>query len=106
MGELNEEKLKQVLDCYSKTIEDKIDTTASDKLKALKIYLDAQQNYALLFSFFGFGLAVLALGMTLFMYGIDKENSNFRDGGLWMVGISFCLFIFGSIVFRVSRRKR
>jgi hypothetical protein len=107
MSELNEEKLKQILEGYSKSIEDKIDTSVIEMVRALRIYLDKQQNYSLLFSFFSFGVAVLALGMTLFIYGVDKQDSTFLDGGLWIVGISFCLFIFGSIVFAmVSRRKR
>ena len=107
MGELNEEKLKQILDGYSKTIQDKIDTSINKAIGEIKGKLEVEQNYSALIFWFSFGLAIFAIGIAVLIYGADKGNSGAFNTGLFIIGLSIFMFIVGSFLNRkFSIRKR
>ena len=107
MGELNEEKLKQILDGCSKTIQDYIDTTVNKAVGEIKGKLEVEQNYSALISLFSFGVAIFAIGIAVLIYGADKGNPTALNTGLFITGLSIIMFIVGSFLnMKPSRRKR
>jgi Ca2+/Na+ antiporter len=107
MGEVNDEKLKQILDGYSKMIQDKIDAAVNKAVGEIKGKLKEQENYSALIAWLSFGVAVFAIGIALLIYGADKVNSHAFNTGLGILGLSVFIFIIGSLLnMKLSIKKR
>jgi len=106
MGELNEEKLKQMLEAYSNTIEAKISAATTKAVREIKDKLEEQENSSAITSWLGFGVAVFAIGIAVLLYGVDRVNSGASNAGLAILGISIGVLIIGSYLNTKLSKKR
>lgn len=97
MGQLSEEKLKEVLDEHSQNLQASI--SHLEKMVAeIKTKFQEEQNSTLVMWLFGIAITVFALGMSLVFWGVDRGNPPIVLGGTGAIMFTVVLLVVGVFI--------
>jgi hypothetical protein len=106
MGELSEEKLKEMLEEYSQNLQGSINEVHKT-VGQIKDRLENEQSYSWIMQLFSFNVAIFAIGLSVLIYGADKGNLRALNAGFGISMLSALLFLVGDIIYiKLTGTKR